>query len=161
MFWPILEARAEIQKYLRSFFGLNDNEWIQKSFWNFLTFIWLLPSRFFRIAQPKNQLHTTKYYIHCIYVKKLLYLQCKWYAYYVHHAKLKARIIKLLTNQIWTPVLVLNLSILGPEKLFNVEFNFLLKLEILHDRFWITFLESSLVRMAKMSWHPMKAYIIE
>ena len=34
--WPILEARAEIQKYFRSFFG--SNEGIQKSSWNYLTF---------------------------------------------------------------------------------------------------------------------------
>ena len=36
MIWPILEARAEIQKYFRSFFGSNED--IQKSFWNYLTF---------------------------------------------------------------------------------------------------------------------------
>ena len=34
--WPILEARAEIQKYFLSFFGSNED--IQKSFWNYLTF---------------------------------------------------------------------------------------------------------------------------
>ena len=33
MIWPILETRAGIQKYFRSFFGSNEN--IQKSFWNF------------------------------------------------------------------------------------------------------------------------------
>ena len=36
MIWPILEARAEIQKYFRSFFGSNED--IQKSFWNYLNF---------------------------------------------------------------------------------------------------------------------------
>ena len=36
MIWPILEARAEIQKYFRSLFGSNED--IQKSFWNYLTF---------------------------------------------------------------------------------------------------------------------------
>ena len=36
MIWPILEARAEIQKYFRSFFGSNKD--IQKSFYNYLTF---------------------------------------------------------------------------------------------------------------------------
>jgi hypothetical protein len=36
MIWPILEARAEIKKYFRSFFGSNED--IQKSFWNYLTF---------------------------------------------------------------------------------------------------------------------------
>ena len=36
MIWHILEARAEIQKYFRSFFGTNED--IQKSFWNYLTF---------------------------------------------------------------------------------------------------------------------------
>ena len=36
MIWPILEARAEIQKYFCSFFG--SNEEIQESFWNYLTF---------------------------------------------------------------------------------------------------------------------------
>ena len=36
MIWPILEARAEIQKYFRSFFGSNED--IQKSSWNYLTF---------------------------------------------------------------------------------------------------------------------------
>ena len=35
MIWPILEVRAEIQKYFRSFFGSNED--IQKSFWNYLT----------------------------------------------------------------------------------------------------------------------------
>ena len=36
MIWPILEARAEIQKHFRSFFGSNED--IQKSFWNYPTF---------------------------------------------------------------------------------------------------------------------------
>ena len=36
MIWPILDARAEIQKYFCSFFGSNKD--IQKSFWNYLTF---------------------------------------------------------------------------------------------------------------------------
>ena len=36
MIWPILEARAEIQKYFRSFLGTNVD--IQKSSWNYLTF---------------------------------------------------------------------------------------------------------------------------
>ena len=36
MIWPILEAKAEIQKYFRSFFGSNED--IQMSFWNYLTF---------------------------------------------------------------------------------------------------------------------------
>ena len=36
MIGPILEAKAEIQKYFCSFFGLNED--IQKSFWNYLTF---------------------------------------------------------------------------------------------------------------------------
>ena len=36
MIWPISEARAEIQKSFRSFFGSNED--IQKSFWNYLTF---------------------------------------------------------------------------------------------------------------------------
>ena len=36
MIWPISEARAETQKYFRSFFGSNED--IQKSFWNYLTF---------------------------------------------------------------------------------------------------------------------------
>ena len=35
MIWPILEARAEIEKYFHSFFGSNED--IQKSFWNYLT----------------------------------------------------------------------------------------------------------------------------
>ena len=36
MIWPILEARADIQKYFLSSFGWNED--IQKSFWNYLTF---------------------------------------------------------------------------------------------------------------------------
>ena len=36
MICPILEARAGIQKYFRSFFGSNED--IQESFWNYLTF---------------------------------------------------------------------------------------------------------------------------
>ena len=36
MIWPILEARAEIQKYFRSIFGSTKE--IQKSFWTYLTF---------------------------------------------------------------------------------------------------------------------------
>ena len=36
MIWPILEARAEIQKYFCLFFGSNED--IQKSSWNYLTF---------------------------------------------------------------------------------------------------------------------------
>ena len=40
MIWPILEARAEIQKYFRLFFGSNED--IQKSFWNYLTFRYIL-----------------------------------------------------------------------------------------------------------------------
>ena len=36
MTWPILEARAEIQKHFCSFFGSNED--IHKSFWNYLTF---------------------------------------------------------------------------------------------------------------------------
>ena len=40
MIWPILEARAEIQKYFRSFFGSNEN--FKICFWDLLTFspIW-------------------------------------------------------------------------------------------------------------------------
>ena len=37
MIWPILEACAEIQKYFHSFFCSNED--IQKSFWNYLTFM--------------------------------------------------------------------------------------------------------------------------
>ena len=37
MIWPILEAREEIKKYFRSFFGSNED--IQESFWNYLTFM--------------------------------------------------------------------------------------------------------------------------
>ena len=36
MIWPILEARAEIKKSFRSYFGSNED--IKKSFWNWLTF---------------------------------------------------------------------------------------------------------------------------
>ena len=36
MIWPILEAKTEIQKYFRSFFGSNED--IQQTFWNYLTF---------------------------------------------------------------------------------------------------------------------------
>ena len=36
MIWPIFEARAEIQKYFRSFFGSNED--VQKSLWKYLTF---------------------------------------------------------------------------------------------------------------------------
>ena len=36
MIWPILEARAETQKYFRSFFGSNED--LHKSFWIYLTF---------------------------------------------------------------------------------------------------------------------------
>ena len=36
MIWPILEAKAEIRNYFRSFFGSNED--IQKSFGNYLTF---------------------------------------------------------------------------------------------------------------------------
>ena len=34
--WPILEARAEIQKYFWSFFGSNEDK--KNRFWNYLTF---------------------------------------------------------------------------------------------------------------------------
>ena len=40
MIGPILGARAEIQKYFRLFFGSNED--IQKSFWNYLTFRYIL-----------------------------------------------------------------------------------------------------------------------
>ena len=36
MIWPILEARVEIEKYFRSFFGSNENFKIW--FWDYLTF---------------------------------------------------------------------------------------------------------------------------
>ena len=36
MIWPILEARAEIQKYFCSFFGSNED--VINLFWDFLTF---------------------------------------------------------------------------------------------------------------------------
>ena len=42
MIWPILEARAEVQKYFGSFFGSNED--IQKSFWHYLTFSPCCPS---------------------------------------------------------------------------------------------------------------------
>ena len=42
MIWPILEARAGIQKHFRSFFGSNED--IQKSFWNYLTLSYYIGS---------------------------------------------------------------------------------------------------------------------
>ena len=90
MIWPILEARAEIQKYFRSFCG--SNEGIQKSFWNYLTFRCIIRGGWANLSQIK-----------CPYLARLLWAQQADFVWvvvpYLARVRCKLRYLRVQTLQ--------------------------------------------------------------
>ena len=90
MIWPILEARAEIQKYFRSFFGSNED--IQKSFWNYLTFRCIIRGGWANLSQIK-----------CPYLARLLWAQQADFVWvvvpYLARVRCKLRYLRVQTLQ--------------------------------------------------------------
>ena len=90
MIWPILEARAEIQTYFRSFFG--SNEGIQKSFWNYLTFRCIIRGGWANLSQIK-----------CPYLARLLWAQQADFVWvvvpYLARVRCKLRYLRVQTLQ--------------------------------------------------------------